>query len=345
MFLRKTALLVTLAALMSTTLIVPIDAEEPAKVEKVAQSLLSSSVTIRADNASGSGSIVQTADGQVWVWTAAHVIQYLRRTREALDGNGGKRTKVEYDDAKVQQFRRNKDDGRIVSTFLADAEVVRASSHRNGHDLALLRVRDKEFKPAASAKFYLDKDIPEIGEELYHCGSLLGTVGHNSLTAGIMSQHGRVFDGKIYDQTTATSFPGSSGGIVCLKRDGRYVGMLTMGAGEGFGIIVPVRRMKQWAKEVDVEFALDPSKPVPTDEKLHEKPIEEAGSDSGGRNDNAYKERNAAGLKFMIIDTRDPFTKSFDIKKWFARPGLEWEPEEKAEPQKFYTTVPFPIVK
>lgn len=329
MLVRKTALLVVACALSLAVLTTPSEVEAQEKVElKVPQYLQATSVTVRAAPYSGSGSLVQTSDGQCWVWTAAHVVRHLRTSRETIDDKGGKKIKVTYEDAKVQQFRKNKDDGRIVSTFLADAEVIRVSDDIYGHDLALLRIRDKEFKPDASTKFYLDKDIPEIGEDLYHCGSLLGPVGSNSLTNGIMSQHGRVFDGKIYDQTTATSFPGSSGGIVCLKKDGKYVGMLVMGAGEGFGLIVPVRRMKQWAKAVDVEFALDPTKPVPTDEKLFERPIEDSGAGGGGA---CCKERIDAGLKQMIYDNRDPLARAFakDSKSWFGRVGLFWVPKEE----------------
>ncbi|HAT67623.1 MAG TPA: hypothetical protein DCS66_24005, partial [Flavobacteriaceae bacterium] len=58
--------------------------------------------------------------------------------------------------------------------------------------------------------------------ELYHVGSLLGQTGSNSMTRGIVSQVGRVLnlgsgDGTVFDQTTVTAFPGSSGGGVFLS--------------------------------------------------------------------------------------------------------------------------------
>ena len=67
-----------------------------------------------------------------------------------------------------------------------------------------------------------------------------------------MSQVGRVLDlgsggGTVFDQTTVTAFPGSSGGGVFLT-DGKYVGMLVRGAGETFNLIVPVRRMPLHAR-------------------------------------------------------------------------------------------------
>jgi hypothetical protein len=288
---------------------VPAQEKVEEKHIKVAKYLQDISVTVRAGPYSGSGVFVQTKDGQVWIWTAAHVVEALRRSYLVLDPEKGTpKLKVEWDDAKIQRFYKNKDDGRIVSTFLADAEVIRYSDANYGHDLALLRLRDREFKPVASAKFYLDKELPDIGEDLYHCGSLLGTVGSNSLTGGLMSQHGRVLDGKIYDQTSCTAFPGSSGGIVCLKSDGRYVGMLVMGAGEGFNLIVPVRRMYSWAKTVGVEFAMNPEIPVPSDEELLKKGIEsQNAAHDNTDNKKAMKDRLDAKLRYWIHDeTKKP---------------------------------------
>ena len=65
--------------------------------------------------------------------------------------------------------------------------------------------------------FYPSNDPIPVGTELYHVGSLLGQVGSNSMTRGIMSKVGRVLelgtgDGVVFDQTSAPAFPGSSGG-------------------------------------------------------------------------------------------------------------------------------------
>jgi len=302
-------------------LVVPVDVPAQEKPVKISQYLQDVSVTVRAGPYSGSGVMVQTKDGQIWIWTAAHVIAPLRTTRKVIDDKGSERTKVDFEGAKILRFNKNKEEGRIVSSYSGDAEVIRYSDANFGHDLALLRLRDKDFKPGNSAKFFLEKSIPDVGEDLYHCGSLLGPIGSNSVTSGIMSQHGRVFDGKIYDQVTATSFPGSSGGIVCLREDGRYVGMLVMGAGEGFGIIVPVRRMRDWSKKVGVEFALDPSVNVLSDDDLKSKPIEDA--TFGGGANNPHKQREAAGLKFMLFSEQDELAKSArTTRQWFDRPGL-----------------------
>ena len=109
------------------------------------------------------------------------------------------------------------------------------------------------------------------------------------MTNGILSQVGRVLnigsgDGTVFDQTTVTAFPGSSGGGVFMK-DGKYVGMLVRGSGETFNFIVPVRRMTKWAKKRKIEWAIDSSKPLPTIEEISKFKPEDAELDrtnSGG---------------------------------------------------------------
>lgn len=291
-------------ALMS---LLPVTASADDKLKEVfktAKYMQNVAVTVRAGSYSGSGTIVQTKDGSIYIWTAAHVCAPLRETRKVIDDKGGTRTKVEFQDAKIMRYFKDQKEGRIVASYSGDAEIIRYSDSEFGHDLCLLRLRDKptrEFNNETTAKFYLDDSLPDIGDDLLHCGSLLGPIGSNSLTSGILSQHGRVFDGKIYDQTNCTAFPGSSGGIVALKGDGRYIGMLVAGAGEGFNIIVPARRIRAWAKAVGVEFALDAAKEVPKDEVLKAKPIEDSESSSGDHKDHhGYKHRLEAKFKLWL---------------------------------------------
>lgn len=236
--------------------------------------LQSISVTIHSGRSQGSG-VVKTRNGVNYIWTAAHVVAGLRETRQVIDKNGSVRNVVEFKDAQV--VAELIEDGRSVGKLSMDAEVIRYSDADTGEDLALLRIRKKNFI-RSSVRFYLDEKIPPVGCKLYHVGSLLGQVGSNSLTDGIMSQHGRVLYNKVYDQSTCAAFPGSSGGGVYLKEDGRYVGMIVRGAGETFNLMVPVRRMREWAKSVNVEFALDDSVPVPTDAELRKMPIESNGT-------------------------------------------------------------------
>ena len=44
--------------------------------------------------------------------------------------------------------------------------------------------------------------------------------------------------------------------------------MLTRGNGETFSLIVPIRRMQEWSKKTDVEWALDPKIKLPSEDDL-----------------------------------------------------------------------------
>jgi len=252
--------------------------EKPKSQQEIATHLQDISVTIVSKGilSKGEGSgIVKTRklkDGTEinFIWTAAHVIDNLRKTREAIDPKTGtKKTLVEFDDAMV--VKAISQNGRAVGKLEMMAEVVRYSKDE---DLALLRLRKTDFVKS-SVDFYLEDKIPPLGTDLLHVGSLLGQVGSNSMTTGIMSQHGRIIDKKVFDQTTVNAFPGSSGGGVFLK-DGRMMGMLVRGAGETFNLIVPARRIRAWAKKADIEWAIDDKVELPSEEDLKKIPIEDS---------------------------------------------------------------------
>lgn len=253
------------------------------KKPSTADHLQNVSVTIRSEgqysNGEGSGVIFsrKDKDGNLvnLVWTAAHVIDNLRSTRKVVV-NGAPKTLVEFKDPMVvKEIRQN---GRTVGRLQMDAEVLKYSDADDGHDLALLKVRKFNFV-TDTVTFYLDKEIPKLGTDLLHVGSLLGQMGANSMTDGIYSQHGRLIKSlnkHVFDQTTCTAFPGSSGGGVYLKSDARYVGMLVRGAGEGFNLIVPVRRLQDYCEKHKIMWALDPKVPMPSDDDLKAMPIEHA---------------------------------------------------------------------
>jgi S1-C subfamily serine protease len=215
-----------------------------------------------------------------FVWTAAHVVDSLRSVKTVIDSKTGtERVIVRFDDAQI--IKELVEDGRRVGELKMLAEVIR---YNEKEDLALLRIRKTNFV-AASVIFYQDDKIPAIGTDVYHVGSLLGQFGSNSMTSGIISQVGRILrqEKEEFDQTTATSFPGSSGGGVYTK-DGAYVGMIVRGAGEGFNLIVPVRRMARWAEKAGVLWALDDNISPPSQEKLDALSVDDNGHvfESGG---------------------------------------------------------------
>jgi len=245
------------------------------------------SVTIRAGNAQGSGTLVTRQIGEdtvTFVWTAGHVIDGFRTIRRVVTSNGKTKYLIEFKDPVIVQERHQ--NGRRVGEQTLDCKVIKYSDADYGEDLAVLMIRLKNAYPLSiSAKFHPEVNyIPPIGEELSHCGSLLGQFGANSYTTGVLSQTGRLLEGKgaskkVFDQVTAVAFPGSSGGGMYLKDDGIYIGMLTQGVMQlqGFNFIVPVRRIRAWAVDADIAWAIDPTVKMPTMAELEEIAVEEVG--------------------------------------------------------------------
>ena len=317
----KKLLLASLLAISTAISTVPVYSGENAPLIKkdlsrleIANHLQDVSVTIRSGSgwSAGEGSGViftrKDRDGNLvnFVWTAAHVIDNLRSERRVLV-RGTPRTLVEFKDAKIIKVIRQ--NGRSVGRLELDAEVVKYSDSEDGHDLALLRVRKLNFVKQ-SATFYLDELLLPLGTELYHVGSLLGQLGANSMTDGIYSQHGRLIPSinkRIFDQTTVAAFPGSSGGGVYLKSDGRYVGMIVRGAGETFNLIVPIRRMIEWAKGNDLMWALDRNVPMPTKADLRKMEVEDDGSllRFGADDEKKTGAAKAKAFPFLLFSQKD----------------------------------------
>ena len=283
MNIRLTTLLVASLTFMSFSVFAD---EASKKLREVADHLQDISVTIKADNPNGYGGsegsgtmIVREVGGEkiTFVWTAGHVVDHLRTVRTIINEEGQGVKVVEFSDPTIVKELVEK--GRRVGEMKMDARVIKFSDADNGEDLALLMVRARDYAKAG-VNFRLeeeDANIVPIGTRLFHVGSLLGQMGANSMTTGIISQVGRTLGKVEYDQTTVTAFPGSSGGGVFLT-DGRYVGMLVRGAGEGFNLIVPVRRMQRWAKKHNVMWALDDSVPMPSFDEIDDLPIEASGN-------------------------------------------------------------------
>ena len=243
------------------------------------------------------------------MWTAAHVVDGLRSERRVVE-NGQTKRIIEFKDAQI--VKELVEDGRRVGEIKMEAKVIKYSDAENGEDLALLMVRKKGFIDKTTT-FYKGSGSPvAIGTELYHVGSLLGQVGSNSMTRGICSQVGRVLDlgnsdGVVFDQTTVTAFPGSSGGGVFLserskEKAGQYVGMLVRGAGETFNLIVPVRRMRTYAKKEGVLWAIDTDVKVPSLKEVTS--LNPEGS-SISKTPNAKSIPTKDGLRFPVLPVRD----------------------------------------
>jgi S1-C subfamily serine protease len=278
--------------------------QEKVDRRKVAEYLQNISVTIKSEGeyrrSEGSGVLItRKIDGKdiTFVWTCAHVVGNLRNVRTVVNEKGGSVKLVEFNDAQI--VKELVESGRRVGEIKMDARVIKYSDYAHGHDLALLMVRARDYGKE-SAKFYLNKESPivPIGMPLFHVGSLLGQMGANSMTTGIVSQLGRVEDKVEFDQTTVTAFPGSSGGGVYLQ-NGTYVGMIARGAGEGFNLMIPIRRMKAWAQENKISWALDSNVKVPSLKEISLIPIES----SGARASDSIKPKSKKDLNFLIKTT------------------------------------------
>lgn len=246
------------------------------------------SVNVKAGNGEGSGVII-TRERKVgdktekvnFIWTAGHVVAELRSIRTVIDAGGSPKKVVEFQDAAIVKETVN--NGRRVGESKMDVKVIKYSDADTGEDLALLMVIAPDFSDK-NTEFYIkgnpNEEIVPVGTTLYHVGCLLGQMGANSFTSGIMSQTGRVREKKVYDQTSVTAFPGSSGGGVWMIENGKpvYVGMLVRGAGETFNLIVPIRRMHEFARKYKLEWALDNKVPLPSQEEIDKIVIEEDGT-------------------------------------------------------------------
>lgn len=258
------------------------------KADDVSTHLQNISVTVQAGKGSGSGVIFtrQIKDGDKtknvnFVWTAAHVLEGIRNVRTFIDTEGHVKKTIEFQDAEI--IKKIIESGRTVGQLKMDAKVIKYSDAKDGEDLALLMIRKVGFVDD-TVKFSIDKEEKglALGTQLYHVGSLLGEDGSNSMTTGIMSQIGRTLSLNggskvLFDQTTVTAFPGSSGGGVFLT-DGQYVGMLVRGAGETFNLIVPIRRIKKWAEKESVLWAMDPNLEAPPLEEIEKIVVEKMGN-------------------------------------------------------------------
>jgi len=258
----------------------------PVTDQKVIDNLRNVSVTISVDGRGrGSGTLftreVEPGVHKSYVWTAGHVVDDLRTERSVIDKETGtKRIIVGFKDCQI--YQETIQDGRRVKQEYLDCKVICYSNCETGDDQAVLEVRLRNYT-RESATFYLGEEIPGIGTELIHVGSLLGDIGSCSFTTGVTSQVGRLlaldpnYAEAVYDQTSAVSFPGSSGGGVFNQETGQYIGMLTAGIrdAQGFAWYVPVRRQRAWAKSVGMEWAMDATIPMPSEADLKKIPLDD----------------------------------------------------------------------
>lgn len=187
-----------------------------------AEALQQTAVTIVTDQGSGSGVVLLSASGEVFTWTANHVI----------DGA-----------TTIRIVKQIQSPGRTVGFWSIEADVVGFSKEQ---DLAVLKPRHSTFF-SHGATFAAADYVPKLGDRVFHVGSLRGLIGAESFTDGLISYVGRVLnDGLEYEQISATAVPGSSGGAV-FNSESRVIGLVVSGFADTVSFVVPARRMSAWA--------------------------------------------------------------------------------------------------
>lgn len=143
------------------------------------------------------------------------------------------------------------------------------------NDIAVLQLPFLPFT-GEGVEFVLDKNAPNIGTEVFHVGNFdFDTIGPNSFSDGVVAGTGRILDGfGEFDQTTCTALPGSSGGLVARKSDGKYLGTLVRGRDDNVNLIVPVRNIVKWSIDNKVEYLFNPSTPKLTFYELNSLKVE-----------------------------------------------------------------------
>jgi len=92
---------------------------------------------------------------------------------------------------------------------------------------------------------------------------------------------------------------------VYLKSDAKYIGMLVRGAGEGFNLIVPVRRMQEYCEKHKIMWALNPEIDMPTEDELKKLPIEHAPKPKEEEEDTSDEAGEKKAFPFMLRITHN----------------------------------------
>ncbi len=195
----------------------------------------------------GSGVTISTNNGE-FVLTCAHIFRL--NDDDDLDYNKQALVfKYIYDE-----------NGFIVDEVECFGTVVCYSGALTEYDLALIKLDDVGFV-VNSTVFTKDYLLP-VGSIVYHCGNSLNFI--NTFTRGIVSGIDREVNELEFhfDQITAPGAPGSSGcGI--YDKHGRLAGIYVKIYNPVFGVIVPIRTIRQWADDNGISFIYDPKAVVP----------------------------------------------------------------------------------
>lgn len=270
---RLVLLLVTILSVTAATA----SYDEPDRPPDRLNDVMAASVLIDAGK-NGQGSGVCFKNGRhTFVWTNAHVVADLAKVSTGIDPKTGQpRVYIWFKDLNcVQPLFEN---GRQVGQVSRTAKVIRCN---NDEDLAVLKLYGQNW-PEKSAHFPGPGFIPKGGTPLWHVGSPSGEANMNTPLPGVFLLAGRVRYGTFFDHVALPALHGCSGGGVYQKHDGLCIGVISEFAASykgnlshGHFIIVPVRRMHEYARRVHVTYAMTTGVPVPEvdDEPICDEPL------------------------------------------------------------------------
>ena len=252
------------------------EAEPQTKTKKdaIITNLMDSSVSVLAGKSQGSGIVFtkkQKDEEYTFILTAAHNLSVLRSETDVITPDGIPRKLVKFENPEVVNVLIV--NGNRLGEMRAKGTIIRYSAPGiAGDDLALLHIPIQNFAKS-SARLYFG--VPKIGSDLYHVGSMGGLLGAESLTVGILSQHGRKVGRNTFDQTTAPILFGSSGGLMSLQSNGQVVGVVAKMAHPVYNFIIPARRIIEWSKRTRVDWLFDDEKEMPPLNEVYNFPIED----------------------------------------------------------------------
>ena len=108
------------------------------------------------------------------------------------------------------------------------------------HDLAVLQIENEHEAPFPTVVLSPHKTV--YGENIFVIGNPAGL--ERTVTEGILSHTGRLFEGKLYLQIDASVNPGNSGGPL-FNGHGQVIGVVNMGSRvmQGLNFAIPVRHV------------------------------------------------------------------------------------------------------
>jgi len=200
-----------------------------AKANELCEKINRQSVMVSVTEDGGGSGVVVNRGGKSFVLTCGHIFD-----ENALEG------------VRVVLFDETK----------LEAEVIFWSGF-NDYDMAILLLE----RAVPDGVVFREKKM-SVGDEVYHIGTLHSKHYRNSLSAGLIAYVGRQTYGKVFDQTTVVVFPGSSGGGLFDKRDGKYIGMLTLWTSPNLNMMNPCRRIKKVLDANGFDWFFDETKEV-----------------------------------------------------------------------------------